>query len=67
MKTYKKIDLYFMGDYYASTNWSKTCKDAIQNLINRLEETKHKLGGLSSLDEHILKNKSGLKAKFSKD
>lgn len=26
----KKIDIYFMGNYVASTTWRKTCKDAIE-------------------------------------
>ncbi len=25
---YKKIDIYFMGAYVASTTWRKTCKEA---------------------------------------
>ena len=25
---YKKIDIYFMGSYVASTTWRKTCKEA---------------------------------------
>ena len=29
-KDYKKIDIYFMGNYVASTTWRKTCKDAIK-------------------------------------
>jgi hypothetical protein len=28
MKTYKKIDLFFNGDYLCSTNQAKTCKAA---------------------------------------
>ena len=28
-KDYPKIDLYFMGNYQASTTWQATCKDAV--------------------------------------
>ena len=65
MKTYRKIDLYFMGDYYRSTNQSKTCKEAVRKLLETLENNSHSLGGLSNLEKMILNNPSSLKAKFS--
>ncbi len=33
MKHYKKIDLYYDGNYLYSTNMSNTCKDAIVKLL----------------------------------
>ena len=66
MKLYKKIDIYFNGDYYASTNQSKTCKQALLSLVEILETRKHSMGGLSTLDSYILKNKHLLKASFDK-
>ena len=66
MKLYKKIDIYFDGNYYTSTNQSKTCKQALASLVERLETKKHSMGGLSPLDSYILKNKHLLKASFNK-
>lgn len=28
-----KIDLFVYGQYHSSTNWAKTCKDAIEAFI----------------------------------
>ncbi len=66
MKTYKKIDLYFAGDYVTSTNQSKTCKEAVQKYIEQCERWAHTLGGLSMINTRILANKHLLKAKFAK-
>ena len=66
MKLYKKIDIYFNGDYYASTNQSKTCKQALSSLVERLEMRKHSMGGLTTLDTHVLKNKYLFKVSFDK-
>lgn len=63
MKTYKKIDLYFAGDYVYSTNQSKTCKEAVQRCLERLEYNKHYLG---LLEHRILKVPSQLKAQYAK-
>ena len=63
MKTFKKIDLYYCGDYLASTNQSKTCKDAVSGYLARIEAAKH-YNGL--VDRQILKNPKQLKARFSK-
>lgn len=66
MKTYKKIDLYFNGDYITSTNQSKTCKEAIQKYIEKCERLTYTLGGLSMISTRVLANKHLLKARFSK-
>lgn len=29
---YKKIDIFINGKYWASTNWHKRCKDAINSI-----------------------------------
>lgn len=63
---HKKIDIYFNGDYYRSTNRSKTCKDARLRLIGMLEDKKHSFTSLSLLEDRILKNKHLIKARFSK-
>ncbi len=62
----EKINIYFNGDYYTSTNQSKTCKQALLSLVERLETRKNSMGGLSTLDAYILKNKHLLKASFDK-
>jgi hypothetical protein len=31
---YKKIDIFQNGKYLCSTNWSKTCKEAISKIKN---------------------------------
>lgn len=64
MKTYKKIDLFFNGDYVCSTNQAKTCKQARQNFIERLQRY---TGYLSLVDKQILKRPDLLKARFDKD
>ena len=33
-KMYKKIDIFQDGKYLCSTNWSKTCRDAIKKIKN---------------------------------
>lgn len=30
-RDYPKIDIYYMGQYQASTTWAKTCKEAIES------------------------------------
>lgn len=66
MKTHKKIDIYFQGNYYRSTNQSKTCKEAVKRLLEILEANTHKLGGVSKLEAMILRNPKDLKAYFDK-
>lgn len=66
MKKYKKIDLYFAGDYLCSTNQSKTCKEAVRNYLRRIEINKSSLGGIGLLDSRIDKNPHLLKAYFDK-
>lgn len=63
MKTYRKIDLYFMGDYLYSTNQSKTCKAARLAVLERLR-TRRFYNSL--VDRVILKYPHELKARFSK-
>lgn len=67
MKQYKKIDLYFNGDYLFSTTWHKTCKAAIQSVINDAEVAKHSFCGTTRIQDAILKNPKGLKAYLDKD
>ncbi len=64
MKTYKKIDLYYCGDYYRSTNQSKTCKEAVKKLLESIEANTHRLGGIGLLESQILKHPEQLKARF---
>lgn len=63
MKTYKKIDFYFLGDYFASTNQSKTCKEAKQKLLDRIDERKD---WATLVERQIKKYPKELKARFSK-
>lgn len=66
MKTYRKIDLYYNGDYLCSTNQSKTCKEAVSKYLERIETNRHRLGGIGLLDSRIAKNPHLLKAYFDK-
>ena len=34
-KDYPKIELYFMGNYQASTTWQATCKDAVASYAKK--------------------------------
>lgn len=63
MKTSKKIDLYFNGDFLCSTNQSKTCKDAIKKYLDRISNYKFYN---TLVDKQILKNTNLLKARFCK-
>lgn len=63
MKTYAKIDLYYMGDYICSTNQSRTCKAAIAAYLERIRYHSF-YNGL--VDRMILKNPKGLKARFDR-
>lgn len=63
MKTFKKIDLYYNGDYLCSTNQAKTCRDAVANYLERITMRSF-YNGL--VDRQILKNKTLLKARFDK-
>lgn len=66
VKTYKKIDLYFAGDYFTSTNQSKTCKEAKKRLLVMLEHKCSSIGGLTNLESRIMNNPQYLKAYFQK-
>ena len=65
MKLYKKIDIYFYGDYVCSTMQSKTCKEALSKYMERLTNSKHSFCGLTLTQERIVKYPQGLKASFS--
>jgi hypothetical protein len=67
MKTYKKIDLYFMGDYLCSTNQSKTCKEAVNKYLENLKERKNSFAGLTFIQRIILDNPKELKANFGRE
>ncbi len=61
MKLYRKIDFYFLGEYYASTEQSKTCRDAKKRVLERLNERgEHQLG---ALENYIRKHPEHLKAR----
>lgn len=66
MKLYKKIDIYFNGDYVCSTNQSKTCKDALKRYIEIATSSKHSFAGATLTQDRVLKNPKGLKAYFDK-
>ena len=66
MKLFKKIDLYFNGDYVCSTNQSRTCKEAIRRYLEIAENRKHSFCGITRIQEAILKRPEGLKAYFDK-
>lgn len=69
MKTYKKIDLYFNGDYLCSTMQSKTCKEAVHKYILGLSHEvmrNHPKPLASIVDQRIFKHPTLLKARFDK-
>ena len=37
VKLYKKIDIYINGQYWASTRFSKTCRDAVERVKAKYE------------------------------
>lgn len=63
MKLFKKIDLFFAGDYLCSTNQARTCKEArekyVSSLINRMPN-------VSNTEFYIVRNPKQIKARFSK-
>ncbi len=66
MRTYQKIDLYFAGDYLCSTNWSRTCKEAVQKYIESIEASYQLVGRVGLVESRIIKNPKLLKGRFSK-
>ncbi len=66
MPPYKKIDLYFKGDYVCSTIIAKTCKQAVRDYLTIVENSKHSFCGTTRLQEMILKRPQDLKAYFAK-
>lgn len=65
-RDYPKIDLFFNGDYYKTTTWSKTCKQAVSECIDSIESRSHSIGGIGLVETRILKNKHLLKGRFQK-
>ena len=63
---YPKIDLFFNGDYYATTTWSKTCKEAVKNCIESIEMRNHSIGRIGLVESRILKRPDLLKGRFQK-
>jgi len=66
MKTYKKIDLYYDGDYLCTTSQSKTCKEAVKRYLESIDNRAHSLGGVGLVDRQIQKSPHLLKAQFQK-
>jgi hypothetical protein len=69
MKTFKKIDLYFNGDYLCSTKQSKTCRDAVMGYLLRLSHEvvrNHPKPLCSLVDQRIFKHPKLLKGRFDK-
>lgn len=64
MKLYRKIDLYYLGNYLCSTNQSRTCKEAIQRYMDS-PLMQPRFRGL--IQKQIAKNPKSLKAKYSKE
>ena len=65
MKLYKKIDLFFNGDYVCSTNQSKTCKQAVNSYLESISRRARSYG-VGLVEEQIYKYPNLLKARFSK-
>jgi len=59
---FKKIDLFFNGDYLCSTNQSKTCKIAVQRYLELIEMGKY----YSIVDKRIAANPKLLTANFDR-
>jgi hypothetical protein len=66
MKTYKKIDIFYQGDYVCSTNKSRTCKEAVTRYVEYIQSKTHTLGGVSLTEKVILRNTKDLRAFFDK-
>ena len=63
---FRKIDIHFKGQYVCSTNSSKTCKEAKQKYLDRLNPSIEHGIKLSARSLDIKKNPELLKANFSK-
>jgi hypothetical protein len=61
MKLYKKIDLFYNGDYLCSTNQAKTCREARTKYLDTVRHDNSKLG---LLDQRIKKHPELLKARI---
>lgn len=71
-KQHKKIDIYFKNTYLHSTTWYKSCKDAKQGFIVRVNDAiRHKYNTYSTREleamKVIINNPSMVKAYFDKD
>jgi hypothetical protein len=51
---YKKIDLYFNGQYISSTNQSKTCKEAKEKYLKRIKDSIENENLIGTLKERYL-------------
>ncbi len=64
---FKKIDLVFNGKYMSSTNMSKTCKEAKNNYLKRIEysvKNDNLIGTLKQRYLDVLEKPEKLKAFF---
>lgn len=65
MKLYRKIDIYFAGDYVCSTAQARTCRDARLKYVASIKLRSHSLGGIGLVENRILKHPELLKARFA--
>lgn len=63
MRTFKKIDLFYNGDYLCTTMQAKTCKAAREAYLERINRSDFYN---SLVDRRILKRPDLLKARFQK-
>lgn len=63
MKFFRKIDLYFNGDYLCSTNQSRTCRDAVKAYLERISRGNYYNTLVGS---RILNRPDPLKARFNR-
>ena len=63
MKLFKKIDLFYNGNYWYSTNQSRTCKEAREKCLNSANYYKTYQG---IIGQRVIKNPKLLKARFNK-
>jgi len=61
MKLYKKIDLFYQGDYVCSTMQSKTCREAKERYLDACKRFPNLV-----VHKVILKNPKDLRARFDR-
>lgn len=64
MKQYRKIDLFWCGEYLCSTTQSRTLRLAKKNYLENLENRSHSFAGLPLVGRVILRMPNGLSARF---